>query len=777
MTTNRSWGRKTSRGFFCAALGTYLSLGCSPSDSQPRPDAGSAGDRNIPDSSSDSGSDAGASSDAGAANSDGGRSGTDSGGSGAEPAGGTDAIGGGSGGTNAGSGGTNAGSGGTNAGSGGTNAGSGGTNAGSGGTNAGSGGTNAGSGGTNAGSGGTNAGSGGTSAGFGGTSAGSGGTSAGSGGTSAGFGGTSAGFGGTSAGSGGTSAGSGGTSGGNQCIAESHPCASGSCVPAPCHVGTLTCGDVPTCVDSLVTLPAGTSCGAGSVCSSTGSCDLVKCTPIPANLPNCVADKPCHIGNCQPNATVCSDLTELLNFGVAGNGTPCGVPNVLGVCAQGECIVPHCLANDGACDVACVNNVGAALPEGARCGVNAVCLTGKCTAELQVIAAPFTFVPQSSFCGVVAHLTDSKLTDTTSTLVAKIIWGDTGPNSTSVGTITGSTGTFTIGGNHVYAQSGTYQVGVQVTDLLTGAVVQSNVGVNDKIVEFSLPTGVKPSAIAVGQDGNIWFGVDYGKIAHTTPSGTDFTSFTIPNATTSVVAGLTTAADGNLWFTLDRTDSIGRITPQGVITLFPLPTTNARAGGITAGGDGNVWFLEGAGKIGRVTPSGTTTEFPVSGVLGGDGAPLSSACLGPDNNVWFTEYIGSKVARITPQGVLTEWPTPKPSSYPSGITTGPDGNLWFVAPGAPNAQEVVRVTPSGVFTEFPTNYAGSVDLAQITSGPDGNLWVTEYNSNRIARVTTAGVISQFDVPTTNAQSGFITASSSALWFSEHFSGKIGRLIP
>ena len=556
--------------------------------------------------------------------------------------------------------------------------------------------------------------------------------------------------------------------GGSACVATPHACATGSCVPGPCHVGTLSCGDVPTCVDTLVNLPAGTSCGAGSVCSAAGACELVPCVSVPANLPNCVADKPCHIGHCQQNDPVCADLTKLLNFAPAENGSACGVPNRIGVCAQGECVVPHCLANDGPCDIACVNNAGTALPEGARCGENSVCLTGKCTTELAISGVPFTFVPGTSVCGVVAHLTDSNLADTTATLVASINWGDTGPSSTSVGTITGSAGAFTVAASHVYAKSGTYGVSVVVTDVRTGARSEVDFGVSDHIVELPLPAASHPSAIAVAKDGNIWFGVDYGKLGRITPTGADFTSFTVPDAASSVVPGIAAAADGNLWFTLDRANSVGRITPQGVITQFPVPTANAGPGGITAGADGNFWFMENS-KVARITPSGAITEFPV-----GESGGYSSDCLGPDNNVWFTEYIGSKVGRITPQGSLKEWPTPTPNSYPAGITTGSDGNLWFLEVGA---YKVVRMTPSGVFTEFPTLREGSVDLSNIVSGPDGNLWVMEYNSNRIARVTTAGVFTHFTIPTDNSQSFFIAASPSALWFTEGFKGKIGRLIP
>ena len=61
--------------------------------------------------------------------------------------------------------------------------------------------------------------------------------------------------------------------------------------------------------------------------------------------------------------------------------------------------------------------------------------------------------------------------------------------------------------------------------------------------------------------------------------------------------------DGNLWFTEDAGNNIGRITPAGEITEFPLPTPGSGPAGITVGPDGNLWFTEQIGnKIGRINP-------------------------------------------------------------------------------------------------------------------------------------------------------------------------------
>lgn len=57
---------------------------------------------------------------------------------------------------------------------------------------------------------------------------------------------------------------------------------------------------------------------------------------------------------------------------------------------------------------------------------------------------------------------------------------------------------------------------------------------------------------------------------------------------------------------LPRTESIkiGRITPGGTITEFPVPTSKSQPFGIGSGPDGNLWFTEYSGnKIGRITTS------------------------------------------------------------------------------------------------------------------------------------------------------------------------------
>ena len=175
-------------------------------------------------------------------------------------------------------------------------------------------------------------------------------------------------------------------------------------------------------------------------------------------------------------------------------------------------------------------------------------------------------------------------------------------------------------------------------------------------------------------------------------------------------------------------NKIGRITPAGVITEFPiLPTAGSDPWDITAGPDGNLWFTEYAGNnIGRITTAGDITEFLIPTV----GSQPHGITAGPDGNIWFTENFGNNIGRITPAGVITEFPV---GSAPWGITAGPDGNIWFTENFGNN---IGRITPAGVITEFPIPTAGSWPWG-ITAGPDGNLWFTEQYGDNIGRLNMA----------------------------------------
>jgi streptogramin lyase len=276
--------------------------------------------------------------------------------------------------------------------------------------------------------------------------------------------------------------------------------------------------------------------------------------------------------------------------------------------------------------------------------------------------------------------------------------------------------------------------------------------------EFSggISRGSGLTDITAGPDGNLWFtesGLD--RVGRITPAGivTEFSKGISREAQGpaetpgSVPIGITAGPDGNLWFTEYQGNRIGRITPTGVVTEFSKGLSpGASPSGITSGPDGNLWFAESyVDRIGRITPVGVVTEFMMEGNVAR--WPLSITA-GPDGNLWFTEEMGNRIGRITPAGVITEFSRGiTPGFRPERIAAGPDGNLWFTEtetePIGAAQGRIARITPAGLVTEFSKGISPGTSPLGIATGPDGNMWFTEHEGNRIGRITTTGVMSEF----------------------------------
>ena len=242
------------------------------------------------------------------------------------------------------------------------------------------------------------------------------------------------------------------------------------------------------------------------------------------------------------------------------------------------------------------------------------------------------------------------------------------------------------------------------------------------ITEFALPTSDStPYDIVTGPDGNLWCTERLGnKIARITPAGI-VTEYPIPTSG-SQPKGIVAGSDGHLWFLESGARNAASITPSGVITEFPVPWAETLYQ-IAAGADGNLWFSTqdeaspGAGSIGRLTPTGAFTRFPLSLFAPG------YITAGPDGALWFTGF--AALGRMSITGAVTSLPIVPPladGSFPSDVTAGPDGHLWFNGftprPGGISTW-VARMTLDGRISQFPTFVA-----SRITTGPDGNVWFT-----------------------------------------------------
>ena len=294
--------------------------------------------------------------------------------------------------------------------------------------------------------------------------------------------------------------------------------------------------------------------------------------------------------------------------------------------------------------------------------------------------------------------------------------------------------------------------------------------------------GYGGNAIASGPDGNMWFTNNANNsIGRITPSGT-VTYFKVPtDPSLSYGAGLfaiTAGPDGNIWFTGFYASTVGKVTPDGQVTTYPLPLEEAYPLGITAGPDGNVWFtLDSANGIGRITPAGKVRLFST------DGAPVvaAPACVmcgyyitaGPLDSLWFTMPTAGLVGRMTTRGDVSTFPVPTATDQATSdtavlgaITAGVDGNLWITQ----NADgKITRMTPKGAVTDFDLPSATSLP-SSIAPGPDASLWVAESGSGALARVDISGAkapvtITQLPIPTDNSTPVSVAlGTNGSVWF-------------
>ena len=157
--------------------------------------------------------------------------------------------------------------------------------------------------------------------------------------------------------------------------------------------------------------------------------------------------------------------------------------------------------------------------------------------------------------------------------------------------------------------------------------------------------------------------------------------------------------------------------------------------------------------------------------------------LGPDGNLWFTLRGGDgAIGRITPQGVITEYTAGlTPGGAPTDIVEGRDGNLWFTLSADPGG--IGRIDPeTGDITEFRNGLTTDSGPSHIVEHSNGRLYFTESSDpGAIARIKPqSGHVDEYTAGLTPNQrpTGIAEGGDGALWFTSGAApGRIGRFWP
>ncbi len=201
---------------------------------------------------------------------------------------------------------------------------------------------------------------------------------------------------------------------------------------------------------------------------------------------------------------------------------------------------------------------------------------------------------------------------------------------------------------------------------------------------------------------------------------------------------MTTDTAGNFWLTVARNlNLVIRVTRTLEVKSFAL--TDDTNGGIRLGADGNIWFVENT-HIGRLTPGGKLTEYPVPETGGESGLTWARGL------VWFRTEGAGALASLDPQsGAVTSYAAPISGG---GAVIAAEGSLWCASGSSGGAMPLIRFDlKSKKVTTYsaPAKYDPYGAPADTVLAPDGFLW---YTSQRIGggRAVGGGFV-RFDIAT------------------------------
>jgi streptogramin lyase len=125
------------------------------------------------------------------------------------------------------------------------------------------------------------------------------------------------------------------------------------------------------------------------------------------------------------------------------------------------------------------------------------------------------------------------------------------------------------------------------------------------------------------------------------------------------------------------------------------------------------------------------------------------------------------VASVSSQ--FTEFAVPA-GSGPRGMAAGP----MFYAGWFTNftSNKVGKITPAGVITEYALPAASGPE--GVAKGLDGSMWVTEFTSSKIAKVRETGT-TEYALPAGSGPKDITSGADTNLWFTDYTTNKIGKI--
>jgi virginiamycin B lyase len=247
-----------------------------------------------------------------------------------------------------------------------------------------------------------------------------------------------------------------------------------------------------------------------------------------------------------------------------------------------------------------------------------------------------------------------------------------------------------------------------------------------KVQTVALGSGSSPHGVIQGADGAVWL-TDGGQnaLVRVDPKTRSLRAWTLPRD--NGYANLNTAAfdgKGLLWFT-GQNGIYGRIDPaSGDLKVYDAPKGRGPYG-IQSTAQGTVYFASLAGSyVGRINPDGSVTviEPPTRG----QGA--RRVWSDSKGNVWVSEWNSGNLSRYDPKsGKWAQWKAPGASPRVYAVYVDDEDKVWA---SEWSAQVMLRFDPA---TEKFFTFKSSSDSPGVRQihGRKGEVWTPESGADKL----------------------------------------------
>ncbi|MGQ0732601.1 MAG: Vgb family protein [Acidobacteriota bacterium] len=226
------------------------------------------------------------------------------------------------------------------------------------------------------------------------------------------------------------------------------------------------------------------------------------------------------------------------------------------------------------------------------------------------------------------------------------------------------------------------------------------------------------------------------------------------------------APDGSVWYTGQRSNTLGRLNPDtNTITEYVLPTPGSGPHGLVADAAGGIWYTGNAARhVGRLDPTtGEVVEYAMPDARARDPhTPVFDAA----GILWFTVQNGNFLGRLAPDtGLVSLVASNTPNSRPYGIVVDSKGRPYFDLFGT---NKIGRIDPESMDIDEYTLPAGARPR-RIAVTADDVIWYTDYARGFLGRLDPATrEVTEFASPAGRSSRpyGVTNTSDGVIWFSE-----------